>query len=131
MKKIATLFTFVFLLAISLAHAQTDNDPMYDTAPRAKPSVVEQGSISEAGEHLIAAGNSYTYARLSPILLGVAGAVMIASGDNPEIGYGVAGAGALLGIFFGLKGDSQLRKAGRSLQLYSGNKGLGMSLNLR
>lgn len=132
MKKVATLFTLLFLFAVSFVQAQTDNDPMYSKpVPRAKSDVVEQGSIPEAGEYLIAASNSYTYAKVTPVIFGLAGAVLIVTTDNSEAGYGIAGAGALLGIYFGFRGDSQLRKAGRKLQLYSGSQGLGMSFNLR
>jgi hypothetical protein len=130
MKKVAMLFALLFF-AVSFAQAQTDNDAMYDTLPKAKPSVVEQGSITEAGKHIIAAGDHYTYARLAPVMLGLAGGLLIAKTDNPEIGYGIGGVGVLIGIFLGFKGDNELRKAGRKLQLYSGNQGLGMSLKLQ
>ncbi|MBX0332554.1 hypothetical protein K3G39_04815 [Pontibacter sp. HSC-14F20] len=132
MKKTSTLIIVILLSVItgSFAQTQTGNDPMYNSLPKAKSSVVEQGSITEAGDHLIAASESYSLAKFTPAILGTAGAILIIKSDHDEIGYGVSAAGVLAAIYFGLRGDSQLKKAGRKLQLYSGNKGLGMSLKL-
>jgi hypothetical protein len=105
MKKLLT-FTLTFLILSSVVSAQA---PLQQSATQERID-----NLYNSGIHLEKAGVNYTTSKLVMILGSVVGGAVMS--QNQAAGGGIIAVSMLSGLTLDFVGDSQLKKAGRSLK---------------